>query len=59
MWWQDQVKSKGLWGSSAGASLKGYGVDSTEKNPDMIICVPSVAGFLPYSEEAKLDLRRY
>ncbi|WDE95471.1 hypothetical protein PQO03_07035 [Lentisphaera profundi] len=55
MWWYDQLSKKGLWGSSAGASIRGYGVDSTERNSDMVLCMPSVGGFIPFATQAELD----
>ena len=55
IWWRDEIGREHIWGSSAGASLNGYGVDSTERNPNMIFCAPSVAGFMPFSGEAKKD----
>jgi DNA-directed RNA polymerase subunit RPC12/RpoP len=55
LWWKQETSNSGLWGSSAGAGLKGYSVDSTTKNADLISCAPSIAGFMPFDEKYKKD----
>ena len=55
LWWEQETSHSGLWGSSAGAGLKGYSVDSTTKNVDLISCAPSIAGFMPFDKKYKND----
>ncbi|EDM29676.1 hypothetical protein LNTAR_18038 [Lentisphaera araneosa HTCC2155] len=50
-WWFDQSKQKLLWGSSAGAGFKGYSVDSSQENHDMIAHFPAILGFAPFDKE--------
>ena len=63
LWWQKQTGKNALWGSSAGAGLKGYSVDSTAKNDSLIVCAPSIAGFMPfekvYQKDFNLILKNY
>ena len=55
LWWKQETANSGLWGSSAGAGLKGYSVDSSTKNADLIACAPSIAGFMPFDKKYKDD----
>lgn len=57
-WWENEIKVKGIWGSSAGSSKNGYGVDATGKNHYRIVHAPSVAGFAPFKEEYKNDFEK-
>jgi hypothetical protein len=50
-WWLKQSKQKHIWGSSAGTGLKGYSVDATEENHDMIAHLPAMFGFAPFNKE--------
>ncbi|MDD7986293.1 hypothetical protein PQO01_15185 [Lentisphaera marina] len=50
-WWQKQSKQNGIWGSSAGTGLKGYSVNATEENHDMIAHLPAMYGFAPFDKE--------
>ena len=62
-WWVKESKLTYAWGSSAGQALRGYGVNASKDNPEMIINYPSVAGMLPfnknYFEDSALILQNH
>ena len=57
-WWEKEIKVSGIWGSSAGSSNHGYGVDATGKNHYRIVHAPSVLGFAPFKDEYKKDFEK-
>lgn len=54
-WWENKIKVTGIWGSSAGSAIHGYGVDATGRNHHMNIHVPSVMGFAPFNKQYGAD----
>lgn len=54
-WWENKIKVTGIWGSSAGSAIHGYGVDATGKNHHLNIHAPSVMGFAPFRKQYKDD----
>lgn len=57
-WWSYQTSKSYLWGSSAGASKKGYNVDHPGKNTDLYVHAPAIMAFSPFEEEYKNDFMK-
>ena len=58
LWWENELKVSGIWGSSAGACRHGYSVDATGKNHYRIINAPSVAAYAPFNDTYKKDFEK-
>ena len=57
-WWHKESNQNVLWGSSAGAGLKGYSVDATEENEDLIAHIPSMYGVAPFNKNIEKEVIR-